>query len=261
MSDIHRTRIRRLADGHDCPFAGRDDYVMWLMDTGQYVHMDDPVRGAELEAEICRTWMGDGQTSCEFAASMAEGTGWTPLIVAQPNREVLRQTLDGLLIEYEGRTEIVQIIFPYVSGATGLTGLINDLCSTNQWSWAEHPGADDELLLSLEYQMVTQRYASFALGFGQFEFLPFTRQGPYTAIVLCLHARMPHNRYPRSDGLVPLYVQDAASDLDSAAHVMRAASTIAIKANILNGEFEQAASMDIAFRIPRANAYQLLKSE
>ncbi|MFF2041910.1 hypothetical protein ACFVVX_15895 [Kitasatospora sp. NPDC058170] len=260
MSDVFRRRERNLLDGNSAQFAGREDFLEAILASGEYCHMDDPVGQGDLHDDIFRAWLEEGQTACGFAQRMSGLAESNSATFLQPNREVLREVVSGVLRAFdENEPEIAQLIFPYVTAPTGLTGLINDLCSDGTWVLNISGRDDSGVFVSLEYHTPGRMVAAVALGFGPFDFLPFTRQGPFTALLLCLRSDTPEGRQQRTDGRIPVYVQDARMAGNAQVDVISAAETVQIKSNILNGEFVEAASKDVTFRLPEANFDQIIQ--
>ncbi|NEA65356.1 hypothetical protein [Streptomyces sp. SID12488] len=250
-------------------FPGYDDYVQWLIEDGQIESPDDLAARSDLVSNILYNWISQGQSSCLFASSLAkkfDRANWkSACIPGRVNSQLLRRDVANLLDAVEDSTEAIQIIFPYVDSLECLIELINDLCESERWWWEKitedqdgNPTAEDEIIVGLRYVLLGEQHESWTLGFAPFDFMPFTRQAPHTALVLRANS---HKRVskdvPGPNGMLAVHLADMDSLLTTVAHKNMTKETNKNKGRILNGEMAHAARGRVTFRLPASAAPSL----
>jgi len=258
---LNRSISRKLASGDIRSWASRDDYTEWF----RKAHNIDLAAHPEYAGTVVFDWIRRGQTGCRFAAVLAARRAdakWASAVFPRPidSRE-LESHFNALLNGAEGVAEALQVVFPYVEDYASLVGLVNDICRSPQWYWESifNP-TDDSVLLGLRWKLSDDRVV-WVVGFAPFEEMPFTRRAPYTTLEIRTD-RQKRSNYDLGDDTVPAHLADI-DDLLPSDEVRRALdeSTRAAKADLLDGEYTDAARARVTFRIPAEYATALLPCE
>jgi hypothetical protein len=142
---------------------------------------------ARLVALAQRDWHVRGQNGCMFARLAALGAGalrWDTLVVTTPCERIddeTIQTIEERVQEriMDPRVEILSIVFPEIRTACDVVRAVRRLViDTNFWLERDEVGTGS-LRLNLRYPIDQTGTQAWVMGFGPFDFMPKTRQGPY----------------------------------------------------------------------------------
>lgn len=252
---LERSVARQLPDGRVRKWPSREDYANWYGSLGHLEGGQDFASAVDLPGSVFLDWVRRGQTACQFASVLStkyERAGWQSVVVpsrCQPT--ILVDHVDSLLAAAQDHAEIVQLVFPYVVTPESLVELIHDLCVGPNWYWEEIDGDDEAVLVGLRWLLPTGRHVSWNVGFGPFDFLPFTRRGPFTAVLVRVSPIKRTSNSPDVYGRTPVHLADM-DDLLPSDKVRTALNekTRAAKTDYLAGEMIDAARARVTFRIP-----------
>lgn len=255
-------RIVRKADGEDVLYSwpSREDYIAWYRRTGQLdegLAFDDAI---SLHSPTFLDWIRRNQTGCLFAAKLARNTGskmsdWASVVIAPTTpSQIVSELMERILSEACASAEILQVIFPGVRDVNRLVEMINVLCKSDSWYWEEIPDetSDGILNVGLRWIYPDGRHVAWIVGFGDFDFVPFTRRAPLTTIIIRTQV---DKRSPYSagvDGRVPIHLADMDDLLgaNNAARDELTQRTKALKQAYLGGELIGSARARVTFSLP-----------
>ena len=264
---IARSEWRHTTDGEVRRWPNRADYEEWYRALGE-IEPDVPFAEAyHVHGPIVEDWMARGQTSCRFASVLArrsEEASWHTFTVTSELEDAdLADILDRVLRESVESSELVQILFPGVNSAEELCGLVRNLTqSPGNWYWEEMEGDEDEICVGLRWVLPSKQHVAWIVGFGPFDFLPFTRRAPITTLAVRT-SEIKRTKYELSDlGTIPVHLADVDDLLpNQETRNKLTEATVAAKKKYLDGEHVSAARARVTFRIPRTHAALLTPTE
>lgn len=250
-------------------FPTREGLVARLIALGLVSDEEDLLANRpDLAATVLLDWIQSTQTGCHFATHLARRraeAGWLPLVM--PRRledDELRATVDALLIPPPA-AEMVMIVFPWVSSAEDLVDLIAQMSTCSGWSLVDPISLDgegpDETLVGLRWALDSGEAESWVLGFAPFDFMPFTRRAPYTAIVFRIQDPPDWQHRPEPD-LIPVHLAQVPHFFgDRGAYQGEIwLRTVQTRAELLGGELTHAARARVSFSLPASAGRRLLSS-
>lgn len=248
------TTERVLADGRVNRFPGRADVEAALPG----LRTDDGFDAA-LVGEALFGWVRAGQTGCVFAQLLAgdpPAAGWRSIVVPEPLDDgVLAEVLAAPVL---AGAEAAQVAFPWVGTAEELADLVAQIARLPEWHGVEIPGgADpDQVRVGLRWRLPEPDHVSWVLGFAPFEFMPFTRRGPFVALELRTAAVYQAARR-RVEGHDEVHLADLDAPVGPDRFARMWARTVERKRSLLAGELEDAAKARVTFSLPRRLAADL----
>jgi hypothetical protein len=253
---IGRSEWRHTSDGQVRRWPNREDYEDWYRHVGEIepgVPFDEAY---QVHAPVFLDWMARGQTACRFASVLsrsAEEGSWSSFTVTNELRDdELAEITDRVLRENMEKAELVQLLFPSVVSVHQLCALISNLTVPgSNWHWERTGESSDSIPVGLRWTLPSKQFVAWTVGFGPFDFLPFTRRAPITAIVVRTSETKRTKYDMSSDGMIPVHLADVDDGLQSADVRQKLTdATIAAKQNYLGGEFVDSARARVTFRIP-----------
>lgn len=239
--------VRQLADGRVNHFSNRDDFEAALPGL-----RNDSGFDAAAVAEATFGWARTGQTGCLFATLLAAGpgaAGWQSLVIPEAvSDDTLRALLDARLAT---KPEAATVVFPWADTATALAALVSQLARLPDWHGVVIHGDEPPGLvrIGLRWRLPIEDHASWVLGFGPFEFLPFTRRAPFTALVFRCGAAytLPRRRVEDHN---EVHLADLPAPVDEVRYDRMWRRTVERKASLLAGELEGGAKARVTFTLP-----------
>lgn len=237
----------RLADGRTKYFSIREDFEAALPGLRNDSGFDEAT-----VAEAMFAWARTGQTGCLFAALLAAGptaAGWRSLVIPDAvSDDTLHALVDAMLAT---EPEAVTIVFPWVDTAAALAALVSQVARLPDWQSVLIDG--DELpgliRVGLRWRLPVEDHASWVLGFGPFEFLPFTRRAPFTALVFRCRAAYSLPRR-RAEDHNEVHLADLPAPVDEVHYERMWRRTVERKVNLLAGQLEAGAKARVTFTLP-----------
>ena len=246
-------------------FPDREDLVAQLVDQGLVEDEKDLIdRRPDLLGELMINWIQHSQTACRFATHLArvrDQAGWSTFVIPHAlDDNAFRTVIETALLGAEDDAEMVMFVFPAVETGTDLADLIRQLAGCDGWWWEEQMALDeqphDEVLVGLRWLLPSQIAESWALGFAPFDSMPFTRRGPYAAVVM--RPRDPSFEPPR-EGRAPVHLAQVPHYLGERGRYQGEIwkSTEQQRKELLQGELTHAARGRVTFAVPREFAHLL----
>jgi hypothetical protein len=248
-------------------FPTRPELLARLIDRGLVADEQDLLeRRPDLAATVMLDWIQSTQPGCLFATHLARHrskAGWMPVVM--PRRlsdEQFNQNLDQILAP-PPTAEMVMIVFPWVETPEELVDVIAQICACSDWSLVDPISLDgegpDEVLVGLRWALPSGEAESWVLGFAPFDFMPFTRRGPYAAIVMRPLDPPDWQKRPEPD-LIPVHLAQVPHFFGERGayqgEIWR--ETERTRSELLGGELTHAAKARVSFVFPRRLADRLL---
>lgn len=239
---------RRLADGRVNRFSSRADFEAALPGLRSDAGYD-----AALVGEAMFGWARTGQTGCLFATMLAgdpASAGWQSVVIPDMvSDETLHALVSGML---SAGPEAATIVFPSVETPEALASLLDQLARLPDWHGVVLDGEEELvglLRIGLRWSLPTPGHVSWVLGFGPFDFLPFTRRAPFTALIFrCAAAHTLSRR--RIEGHDEVHLADLPAPVDGERYSRMWSRTESRKRSLLAGEFEPGAKARVTFTLP-----------
>lgn len=237
-------------------FPTRSDYVAFFIGRGLVRDEGDlTARRPDLVCDALLNWLRHSASGCRFATQLAvkrDAARW--LTAAFPSRrpdQEFRRDVAAVVQDWPD-IELVLMAFPWVSTTNDLVFLINQMALCDGWWWEEPPAVDqhDDVLVGLRWDLPSEKSTSWALGFAPFDFMPFTRRAPWTAIVLRPRDAPPENR--PTEGLAPVHLAQVPHFFGERGRFEGEIwnSTKELRRALLGGELEAAAKARVTFNLP-----------
>lgn len=182
-------------DGHTESFSQRADYLRWAKDAGYIGSWLDILREPVLAETIYRNWQCQGQLACRFAQRMASDPASfhlkTYIAHTTESGELLPSELEAISKAFKDACEdqdieAITILFPVIESPESLLKLLHNLSKIPGWEIAGHLNPSDRfdrIYVGIHVSVSDSAFAE-GLGFGPYEFLPFTRRSPIVALEL-----------------------------------------------------------------------------
>lgn len=180
---------RETASGTQVRYPTKDDLLAPLIAAGTIAGEQDMLElDPTLTEGIFRQWAVSGTTACLYANMLSgpanDGLWAGATLAAETNQE----RFDGWLqsaMQRIATKDIGLLTFPYVETEQGLAKLLGQLARSPDWWWEDRARPRDRVVpLGLRWALPDGVHVSWVLGFAPFDWLPYTRRAPYTALVL-----------------------------------------------------------------------------
>jgi hypothetical protein len=170
-------------------FPSRADYEAYFLGRGMINSGDELWKNSKLVADLQRHWHSRGQNGCVFAqmtAAKSAEKGWASYVVNLPAKELAgeAETISKLFQETIAVPELqlLSLLFPKVNSLDELLELVKQFVALFGFTTVEYP-LGDLIGVGLRYALQEGDLSSWLVGFGPFDFFPFTRQAPVTELV------------------------------------------------------------------------------
>lgn len=238
---------RRLQDGRLNRFSSRADFEAALP-----ALRSDAGPDAAAVGEAMFGWARTGQTGCMFATMLAAdpaGAGWQSVVIPEAvNDETLHAVVHGLLT---AGPEAATVVFPAVDTPARLASLIDQMARLPDWHGliVGGEGIAGLIRVGLRWELPVPDHVSWVLGFGPFDFLPFTRRAPFTALVFrCTAAyTLPRRRVEDHE---EVHLADLHAPVDEERYARMWSRTETRKQSLLAGELLEGAKARVTFTLP-----------
>jgi hypothetical protein len=238
---------RRLEDGRVNRFSSRADFEAVLPGLRAESGFDAAAVG-----EAMFGWARTGQTGCLFATMLAaepSDAGWQSVVIPEAvSDETLHALVHGLLT---ARLEAATVVFPTVDTPASLVALVNQVARLPDWHGLVIDGDEPAGLVrvGLRWHLPVPDHVSWVLGFGPFDFLPFTRRAPFTALVFRCGAEytLPRRRVEDHD---EVHLADLRAPVDEERYARMWSRTVTRKQSLLAGELAAGAKARVTFTLP-----------
>lgn len=239
-------------------FPTRSELIDRLVHHGLVVNEKDLLeRRPDLAAVILLNWIQATQPGCLFATHLAkhrDRAGWLPVVMPrQLSDEQTQQSVDQIMFPTP-EAEMVMFVFPWVRTPEQLADLIAQIRKCAGWSSVDPISLDgaapDELLVGLRWLLPSGEAESWALGFAPFEFMPFTRRAPYTAIVIRPLDPPDWQERPEADH-TPVHLAQVPHFFGEERSRQIWRDTEQLREDLLGGELTHAARARVTFCLPR----------
>ena len=244
--------LERLVGSSTKRFPTRADLEEAL---GDLKHPDGTFN-AEVVSEAMFAWLKFAQTGCLFASRLAINharEGWVSLAIPEGLDDLSLYNLIAPITD--ALPSALMVTFPYVETADDLVGLIEQMRRLPNWFAREvtekrEPG---KLLVGLRWKLPDLEHVSWVLGFGSFDFLPFTRRAPFTALVFRTSPDWPAS-VPRkkTEGYPEVHLADINMRITSEQFDKLHSRTVELREGLLTGELDSAAKAQVTFSIPES---------
>lgn len=241
---------RRLADGRVNRFSNRADFEEALPGLRVGDRYDPAVVN-----EAMFGWARTGQTGCLFATLLAgdpASAGWRSVVVPEP---VDDETMDRLLSTLlAAGTEAAQLVVPWVDTPERLAEFVSQVGRLPNWYIREVIDGDAEpgfVRIALRWRLPEPDHVSWVLGFGPFDFMPFTRRSPFTALIF-RSAAAHSDAIPRTrrEDHTEVHLADLQAPVDQERYDRMWSRTEKRKVSLLDGELMGGAKARVTFLIP-----------
>lgn len=187
--------VRITINGREKCFSNRNDFLTYLIHSGYIVNADGLLSRPDLVEQVYRKWQAQGQLACQFARHV----GRSPEDFGIVTRTVITDASGKLddasrsaireAVEHARSAANVQgltILFPAVIDPSALVLFCRELGNVPLLTVTAklNPSDRDERVYVAIRAQVGDTAVAEILGFGPFQFLPFTRRSPITALEL-----------------------------------------------------------------------------
>jgi hypothetical protein len=221
-------------------------------------------RRPDLLGELMLNWIQHTQTGCRFATHLAkqrDRAGWSTLVFpTHLDDETFATLVATSLRGAKDEAEMVMFVFPWADTPSDVAEVIRQLVRCEGWWWEEQMTLDeqphDDVLVGLRWLLPSRTSESWALGFAPFDFMPFTRRGPYASVVL--RPRDPTIEMP-PEGRAPVHLAQVPHFLGDRGRYKGEVwlSTEQQRRDLLQGELTYAARARVTFALPKELVAQL----
>lgn len=212
---ITKSGVRETASGKTVRHVTKNDLLAQLVANGVIADEQDMLaRSPQLTQVVMRTWLASGHTSCLYSNVLGtdehEGLWGSATIAREVEQDVFDSLITAQMSEL-GRKEIALLTFPYVTTEPDLAQLVGQLAASPEWSWEDRSRPS-----GLRWRLPDGEHVSWALGFGPFPWMPFTRRAPYTSLVLRARpeAHTVPAEAPGPDGLRGVHLAHVPQSID-----------------------------------------------
>lgn len=184
---LARTGRRDTATGRTLPYATKQDLLKPLIDGGLIEDEDDLLTNKpHLTQQVLRQWAASGHTSCLYADHLSPREDlWGGATLARALPQPAFDTWLGTAMTALAAKEIGLLTFPYVRTESDLAQMVGQVARSPGWWWEDRSRRADLVVpVALRWDIPGTEHVSWVLGFGPFEWIPFTRRAPYVALVM-----------------------------------------------------------------------------
>lgn len=153
-------------------------------------------------------------------------------------------------------TEASQLVVPWVDTPDRLVEFVSQVGRLPDWYVRDVTDGEPEdglIRVAVRWRLPEPDHVSWVLGFGPFEFMPFTRRSPFTALIFRSAAAHP-DAIPRTrrEHHTEVHLADLDPRVDEARYTDMWSRTEKRKVSLLAGELVSGAKARVTFLIPEA---------
>lgn len=169
-------------------FSTYADYEKCLVEQGACLNECDLRTNEAVVLNVHRHWHRQGQTGCWFAQDFSktmDSRSWRTVVNPQHRHRDFAQRLAQDVQDAidAPECELLSVVLPRLTTAFELLDLVRQCRAISGWILDE--SAKLETLVGIQIRIpLGGATFSWVLGFGQFDFLPITRQAPFTELAV-----------------------------------------------------------------------------
>lgn len=164
-------------------FPNRIDYERYFFLQESVGEPSDVWEDDSLVGQIQQHWHSRGQNGCVFAqtvASKADRLGWN-FVIVRGLSEVKKDLLQAI---ESPECQNLSLLFPEVTQPNQLVDLVQSIIKIDDLFRLQVTNHMDTAILALRIKLIPTEVLSWIVGFGPFDFLPYTRQAPVTELAI-----------------------------------------------------------------------------
>lgn len=259
---LRKTEKRPKRSGRIGKYPTLDDLIEYAINVGWVGSREELLdHRTGLIPTLFYFWAASGQLACQFAIRMAkqwQRARWeTYLIDSPPGLGLIGRQIDEILEARIEQAEAVQFLLPQASAAGDIVDVIDDLCRNPRWFWREEESTDADIFnVGLRWVFPDDEHVSWVLGFANLgSITPYTRKGPFTALVLRPSVVDANGLEPKhdTDGRTAIHLAHMTAMVTEGETVYEGPTwsrSVENKADILNGELVKGARARVTFSLP-----------
>lgn len=182
-------------NGREHRFSSRSDFIAYLIAEGHIADAAGLLARPDFVEQAYRKWQAQGQLACQFARHIGRAPDTfgivTKVFVTDPGGTLDDATRGGIqeAVEHARSTANVQgltLLFPAIAADAALVRFCHELSRVPMLTVTAKLNPSDRaarMYVGIQAQVSDAAVAEI-LGFGPFDFLPFTRRSPITALEL-----------------------------------------------------------------------------
>jgi len=255
-------RSTEISDGNRVlRFPTLSDYVAFVISKQLIAQQSELYEHSDLVLDIQKHWHSQGQTACKFAQILARSDQreWHHRIIngsfgnatGKRAEEVVSAVEETL---HSSDVEALSIVLPRLTSPTDLTELLRRLDDLPGWrvQTTASMGLGGIGYVDVAVRVALSKFVdSWVLGLGPFNFLPRTRQSPFTELMV--RTKPQKAPYTRSDLRAdPTAAHLADLPVDVTPHTFRSLWSVSkrLRETMMRNDVAPAARARVTFSIP-----------